>query len=193
MSSTSSPLLAQALNNRRSTDSKRSAENKAGGTQNKHSTVAWWGSPKLIYGTLMLVVGVLAGSLYFGSSHLSQPVTGVDAVVVPESSAVSDKPVTLSEPVKPGAINQATTEKPKVAAKEAVAVSTTAAYITIAVSPWGEVYLNGRKKGVAPPLKQLQVEPGKYTIEIRNTHFPSYKQTVEVNAQATVKVKHRFQ
>lgn len=196
MSSASSPLLALALNNRRSTDGKRGAAVGAGSAQDRHIATPWWENPKLIYGALALVVAVLAGSLYFGSSHLTQPVVGTDTASGPElheSPAASDKQIAVSESAKSGDENQAGAEKPKASDEAAATASAATAYIAIAVSPWGEIYLDGRKKGVAPPLKKLQVAPGKYTIEIRNTHFPSHTETVEVKAQATVKVKHRFQ
>ncbi|MDO9371304.1 MAG: adenylate/guanylate cyclase domain-containing protein [Gammaproteobacteria bacterium] len=198
MSSASSPLLAQALHSRRSTESKRDAAivgteaAQADSAQDKRAAAAWRENPKLIYGALAaLVVVVLAGSLYFGSPHPTQPMTGTASG--PESPAAADKQVAVSEPAKSGAENQAGAEKPKSADETAATASATAAYIAIAVSPWGEIYLDGRKKGVAPPLKKLQVVPGKHIIEIRNTDFPSYTETVEVKAQDTVKVKHRFQ
>lgn len=206
MSSASSPLLALALHSRRSTESKRDAAiagaegAQTDSAQDKRAAAAWRENPKLIYGALAaLVVVVLAGSLYFGSpQHPTQPMTGTASGPEPQAlPAAGDQQVAVSEPAKPGAENQAGAEKAKSAdeaAASASAVATaTAAYIAIAVSPWGEIYLDGRKKGVAPPLKKLQVAPGKHIIEIRNTDFPSYTETVEVKAQDTIKVKHRFQ
>ncbi|MCL5669030.1 MAG: PEGA domain-containing protein [Gammaproteobacteria bacterium] len=65
-------------------------------------------------------------------------------------------------------------------------------YLSFAISPWGEIYLDGKKKGVSPPLNKLKVSPGRHTIEIRNSDFPSYTETVEVTDQKTVKIKHKF-
>ena len=57
----------------------------------------------------------------------------------------------------------------------------------------GEVYVDGRKKGISPPLTEVRLAPGKHDIEIRNTTFPRYVQSVNLEADAQVKVKHKFQ
>jgi eukaryotic-like serine/threonine-protein kinase len=66
------------------------------------------------------------------------------------------------------------------------------ARLRFAVSPWGEIYIDGRRTGVSPPLRQIELAPGKYTIEIKNTIFPTRSQSVEVNANARLKIKHKF-
>ena len=64
--------------------------------------------------------------------------------------------------------------------------------VSLAVVPWGEIYLNGRMQGVSPPLTELEVVPGTHEIEIRNTTFPPYSQTFQVNAKGVIKIKHKF-
>lgn len=64
--------------------------------------------------------------------------------------------------------------------------------VVLAISPWGEVYLDGKKMGVSPPLKELQVTPGKHTIEIKNTFFASHTETLEVKLNDRLKIKHEF-
>lgn len=66
------------------------------------------------------------------------------------------------------------------------------ALVSIAVTPWGEVYLDGKMQGVSPPLAELQVAPGDHEIEIRNTTFPVYKQDVRVKAGDRTKITHKF-
>ena len=44
-----------------------------------------------------------------------------------------------------------------------------------AISPWGEVYVDGRKRGVTPPMTELKLPPGTYTVEIRNTTFAPHR------------------
>ena len=65
--------------------------------------------------------------------------------------------------------------------------------LVFAVSPWGEVYVDGQRRGVSPPMKELKLAPGKYTIEIRNSTFPPYRQNVDLRTSATTRLKHRFQ
>ncbi len=66
------------------------------------------------------------------------------------------------------------------------------AVVSLSILPWGEVYLDGKKQGVTPPLLELQVVPGKHTLEIRNTTFPAYKQVIHVKAGAQIKIRHSF-
>ena len=65
--------------------------------------------------------------------------------------------------------------------------------VALAVTPWGEVYVNGRKVGVSPPMTELKLAPGTYTVEIRNTTFEPYRESIDVQSAANVKIKHRFQ
>ena len=66
------------------------------------------------------------------------------------------------------------------------------ALVSIAVTPWGEVYLDGRMQGVSPPLAELHVTPGKHEIEIRNTTFQAYTEGIHVKAGEKIKIKHKF-
>jgi serine/threonine-protein kinase len=66
------------------------------------------------------------------------------------------------------------------------------ARLLLAVSPWGEVYVDGRKRGVSPPLAEIRLAPGRHRVEIRNSAFPAYAETVNLRAEAAVKVQHRF-
>ena len=66
------------------------------------------------------------------------------------------------------------------------------ALVSVAVTPWGEVYLDGRMQGVSPPLAELHVAPGKHEIEIRNTTFPVHTQVIHANTGEHIKIKHKF-
>jgi hypothetical protein len=67
-----------------------------------------------------------------------------------------------------------------------------AAVINLMVVPWGEVYLDGRKQGVSPPLLEMQVVPGAHEVEIRNGNFPAYKQKISVKVGQKIKISHKF-
>jgi serine/threonine-protein kinase len=62
----------------------------------------------------------------------------------------------------------------------------------IAVSPWGQVEIDGAPAGTTPPLNQLALSAGKHTVVIRNEDFPPFKATVTVSGERPVTVKHRF-
>src|SRR3954465_12200621 len=67
------------------------------------------------------------------------------------------------------------------------------ATIVFAVSPWGEIVVNGKSRGVTPPMKSLKLEPGKYKIEVRNTTFPAHTENLDLKARDEVTVRHKFQ
>ena len=67
-----------------------------------------------------------------------------------------------------------------------------AAVMSLAILPWGEVYLDGRMQGISPPLLELQVAPGKHEIEIRNGSFPVFRQTIQVKSGEKIRISHRF-
>jgi class 3 adenylate cyclase len=67
------------------------------------------------------------------------------------------------------------------------------ATLVFAVQPWGEVFVNGKSRGVVPPMKSLKLDPGKYKVEIRNTTFPAHVETFDLKARDEITVRHRFQ
>jgi serine/threonine-protein kinase len=64
--------------------------------------------------------------------------------------------------------------------------------LELAVAPWGEVFVDGKSRGVSPPLRMLEISPGSHTIEIRNSTFPSHVQKVDIKSGDAVKIRHRF-
>lgn len=73
-----------------------------------------------------------------------------------------------------------------------VPVVTEYGFVDLAVSPWGEVYVDGKKRGVSPPLNEVGLAPGRHEIEIRNATFPVYRQSVHVKPGERVKIRHKF-
>jgi eukaryotic-like serine/threonine-protein kinase len=66
------------------------------------------------------------------------------------------------------------------------------AQIEFAVTPWGEIYVNGKRHGTTPPDSQVSLSAGTHRIEIRNGDFPPHVQTVELKPGQSLKLKHRF-
>lgn len=66
------------------------------------------------------------------------------------------------------------------------------AIVSFAIAPWGEIYIDGQKRGVSPPMRELELGPGEYKIEVRNTTFPTHVQTVEVGPSEQIRIKHQF-
>jgi eukaryotic-like serine/threonine-protein kinase len=78
------------------------------------------------------------------------------------------------------------------AAAAAAAAPPPKGVLRIAVSPWGEVEVDGRAAGTSPPLNELSLTEGRHQIVIRNSDFPAYTTTVNVNAGQPVSIKHKF-
>jgi serine/threonine-protein kinase len=83
--------------------------------------------------------------------------------------------------------------KDKIAAEpEAATVPAGTALVMLAIAPWGEVYVDGDRVGVSPPVNELEIAPGKRKIEIKNGAFPVYTQVVDVKADQKIRIKHKF-
>ena len=64
--------------------------------------------------------------------------------------------------------------------------------VVFAVSPWGEIYVDGKKRGISPPTKELRLPPGKHAIEIRNGAFPPHTETSTSNPDEAVRITTAF-
>ncbi len=64
--------------------------------------------------------------------------------------------------------------------------------VRIAVSPWGEVEVDGRPVGTSPPINELSLPEGRHQIVIRNTDFPALTTTVIVTPGQPFSLKHKF-
>lgn len=109
----------------------------------------------------------------------SAPAAGTPAASKPPKSAeaAASKPA-----VRP---------KPKPAPEAAPAPAVVMGAVQIAVAPWGEVFVDGNAKGVAPPLSRLSLSTGPHRIEIRNGE-ERHVVNIEVTSDKEVRVSHRF-
>ena len=64
--------------------------------------------------------------------------------------------------------------------------------VQLAISPWGQVEVNGQAAGTTPPLTRLTLTEGTHNITVRNEDFPPLTVTVQVQADKPVVVRHRF-
>jgi hypothetical protein len=120
----------------------------------------------------------------------SQVAPAVSAVprVVPKPK-VAAKPTLPARPAAPANVPGV----PESASLSApVSVTQANATLMLAVSPWGEVYVDGNRVGVTPPLATLDLEPVKHDVEIRNQAFTPYRQSVNLEPGRSLKIRHKF-
>ena len=175
----------------------------------------WLNNRTVAYGTATLSVGAFALAIllnFLGQGDLPAAPVKQDAQTVEKKSQVASR---AGEPAVFG-FPKSAQNKPAAGAKPAVKEearekkSSALAFlsgdeepdeaakpigtgvITLAIAPWGEVYVDGDRVGVSPPVNEVEVAPGKRKIEIRNGSFPVYTQVVEVKADQKVRIKHKF-
>jgi serine/threonine-protein kinase len=148
----------------------------------------------VVYGVPLVAIAVASTWLLLQgrASSAKQPAEVVAPTPIapvasaPEPAAsVSPAATPSNDPQPSSAVGPATPPKPVVAKPQA--------RLTLAVSPWGEVFVDGRKRGVSPPLTELNLAPGRHTIEIRNSAFAPHSETIDVLADASVRIKHKFE
>lgn len=100
--------------------------------------------------------------------------------------ADAEPPVTAVKEAAPSVVESATPQSPA----PAVVVGT--ATLTLAISPWGEIYVDGQNMGVSPPMLSLEVSTGKHKVEIRNDGANSYSTDVELKNGEVKRLKYKF-
>ena len=66
------------------------------------------------------------------------------------------------------------------------------AEVALAISPGGEVFLDGVSQGMAPPLTRLSMRAGVHVLEVRHGADPPLKMDLQLAAGEQVEVKHVF-
>jgi serine/threonine-protein kinase len=64
--------------------------------------------------------------------------------------------------------------------------------LQLAISPWGQVEINGQGVGTTPPLTRLTLPQGTHQVTVRNADFPPLQVTVQVHPDQAVTLRHRF-
>ena len=135
------------------------------------------------------------------SALLDLPVAAASAVmaiqppaaplVAEAATAVSGVALPKAARVDPTEVNRARERR---LAREPVVAATPAAQGTVqlAISPWGQVEINGVAAGTTPPLSRLTLPAGKHKVVVRNDDFPPFTATVTVDDEKPVTLRHRF-
>ncbi|MDB5927436.1 MAG: hypothetical protein JWN13_6372 [Betaproteobacteria bacterium] len=127
----------------------------------------------------------------------------VPRVAVADTKSVSTPPAALATPPSQTKRAQvAVISEPKTATPEARRTEKPApgaqvpegepATVTLAISPWGQVFVNGKMRGVSPPLQELELPPGKHRIEVRNDGSATHVVSVNAKPGERLRIKHKF-
>jgi len=147
---------------------------------------------------------VLAAASAAAPEPVSAPVTvATAATVAPPPPAATEAPAAAAPPAPkavPAPRNAAPRSKavvPAVARDTRPAATTSAAapaqgQLQLAISPWGQVEVDGQAMGTTPPLTRLNLAEGNHTVTVRNEDFPPFTTTVQVQADKPATVRHRF-
>lgn len=140
-----------------------------------------WGNKRVVAGIAVAVAVILVGgalALRLGG--------GKETAQAP---AATEAPPAAAKEAAPGPAKAAADAPPPPAVAQPTAAKIT---VTLAIAPWGEVYVDGQMRGVSPPLKVFSLPGGKHTIEIRNTTFPAHVIHIDGKAGERVRVEHKF-
>ncbi len=124
------------------------------------------------------------------SNPAPEPATATPTPAAPSPASATPAPVApdtivATAPTAGAALPAASTEAKHIdAASPPATPAAKPGTLKLVIQPWGEVYVDGSKRGVSPPINQLSLAPGKHKIEIRNGQFVPQKQVVEVKSGA---------
>lgn len=165
---------------------------------------------RFLYGGIAVLICAFAAILFLGKDD-SQPLSS-PAPKPQQATNLITKPIDFAKPIveakpavepqKPEPQMQTAAPVPVIATGAtqpetskrvaAVADKPKTSMLVFAVAPWGEIYVDDELAGIAPPLKELKVTPGKHRIEIRNEDAKPYTLTLDVASGANIKIKHKF-
>jgi hypothetical protein len=149
----------------------------------------------MIAGGVLGAVIVLLGVMLVARKPAPLPVAATSAAGALAQTESSAKEASATEkteaPAAPQGQAKVAGAKPE-SGKSGAAGAGAPGTVHLSVAPWGEIYVNGKRRGVSPPIKSLKLAPGKYKIEIRNTTFAPRTEVVEVKSRKDVVIKQVF-
>ncbi len=138
----------------------------------------------VVLGTLVVAAGGVAGYVLLGSR------SGERGAVPPEAAPPVVDTVRIQDTVRVPV--QPAKPPPQARAREAAPSPLPAAaqgFLTIAADPFGEVYVDGVDVGQTP-LVEYTVKPGRHAIRIEHAGFKTVTESVQVDANNTVRKRY---
>ena len=122
------------------------------------------------------------------------------AATVPAATRRAEPAATPSPPATATPAKESTRERRAREARErdgaglaaAVPAVVATGKVRIAVSPWGQVEVDGVPSGAAPPLTELTLAEGRHQIVVRNGEFAPFVASIDVVAGQPISLRHKF-
>jgi hypothetical protein len=125
-----------------------------------------------------------------------------EAVPAVPAATRRDAPTAITSPPAVATTKESTRERRAREAREArerdaklasaVPATVATGTVRIAVSPWGQVEVDGVPSGAAPPLTELTLAEGRHQIVVRNGEFAPFVAAVDVVAGQPLFLRHKF-
>ena len=135
---------------------------------------------------------------------LSAMTTPAETKAVPAESAAAPPP-TVTEEAAPRSAEPSLARTPESAVAAArtmpdvqstppvpAAPTPKTGKVRFSVKPWGEVFVDGKSRGVSPPLKELTIPEGRHRIQIKNGDFPGYDGEVDIKPGSRDEIAYSF-
>jgi hypothetical protein len=114
----------------------------------------------------------------------SKDIEGVEEVVTPDALAA----LVAAAPVEQ---TSAAVAVPAAGAPAEAPANATVS-VALAVKPWGTIFVDGRERGVSPPMKRLVLPAGTHEIRIVNPAYPPYTTTLTIKKNDPATLTHHF-
>jgi hypothetical protein len=66
------------------------------------------------------------------------------------------------------------------------------AFVSLAIKPRGDVYVDGVSRGRTPPLVRVALDPGPHVVSVRHPGFAPLELAVDLKAGEEMKITHQF-
>jgi len=125
------------------------------------------------------------------TQNVSAPVTAHPPVVdlAPQRGAALDAATVSSAPISQTTPAPATVAS---APPAPVAPAPRTGKVRFSIKPWGEIIIDGKTRGVSPPIKELSIPEGRHRIEIRNGAFPGYEGELDIKSGSSDSISYSF-
>jgi hypothetical protein len=137
---------------------------------------------------LFIAVPVVAALIVVAALVLFKSKSADTAEDLKTEEAGTVLPIKSGEPPPIPAEKDPTVSKPSTQALAAKA----SAFILLEIKPSGDIYVDGKMMGSSPPMEFVQVPPGRHKIEIKNSSYKAYTQTIELKPSENIKISHVF-